>query len=519
MGLQQSQHTTQQPSPLSPLVNSVAVLLKWQTGGLLLLCVAFAAFLSMGNKKNKLVFGRVAGRTEKLNALKTASQQMKNRKHNKVTLYVGTPKSLGWSAKFNTFLGSRPSLYVPNAQEGVVVCGSPGKGKTFSVIDPLIRSSLDQGFPTIVYDFKGDQLRAHAAYAAALGYEVQVFAPGKPYSAVCNPLDFLEDKSDRSMAKQFAVILNRNTQENPGKSDEYFAKAGDLLVQAILLLAKGSPYDDLLMAWSLLSLPQLAKRLEAAKAEGNVSIWASIGAKSLISVAHAQETEGGIVSNAINTFADLISKDFVPCLCGQTTLPLDVTGKKLLVFQLDGRTRDVTAPLVATILHLIITRNMAVRRSEPLVLAMDEFPTLYLPDLVKWINEYRSNGLCTILGFQNYAQLEHRYGRERTTSIISAAAVKFFFNPQDEITAKRFCDYCGDEEVILKPRSRNHGKNSSTGESEQYNRKPLFDTQFFVTLPAGKCVFINPAYEGGERAALPQTLKIQLASPNPEQNC
>lgn len=102
------------------------------------------------------------------------------------------------------------------------------------------------------------------------------------------------------MAKQFAVILNRNTQENPGTTDEYFSKAGDLLVQAILMLAKGAPHDDLLMAWALLSLPGLAKRLEAAQASGNVSVWASIGAKSLISVAHAQETESGIVGNAIN---------------------------------------------------------------------------------------------------------------------------------------------------------------------------------------------------------------------------
>lgn len=32
--------------------------------------------------------------------------------------------------------------------EGIGIWGAPGKGKTFLVIDPLIRSSLEQGFPT-----------------------------------------------------------------------------------------------------------------------------------------------------------------------------------------------------------------------------------------------------------------------------------------------------------------------------------------------------------------------------------
>jgi hypothetical protein len=39
------------------------------------------------------------------------------------------------------------TLYVPDAQRGIAVLGAAGSGKTFSVIDPLIRSSLDQGFP------------------------------------------------------------------------------------------------------------------------------------------------------------------------------------------------------------------------------------------------------------------------------------------------------------------------------------------------------------------------------------
>lgn len=495
-------------SPLAPF----APFLQLHIGLILLLLLGVIALSVFSKRKGKLVAGRVAGKKERLKALSTAQTQMKRRKHNKVTLYIGTPRYSGWKAKVGMALSNTPStIYVPNAQEGIIVCGSPGKGKTYGVIDRLIWSSLDQGLPTVVWDLKGDQLKTHAAYAAALGYQVYVFAPGKPYSDVLNPLDFIKDEGDRSMSKQFASVLNRNLKDKPGgSSDEYFTQAADLLLQAILLLAKGSCYDDLLMVWAIVSLPQLAKRLDNAKNEGNLAIWASIGARALSSVAHAQETEGGIISNAINAFADLISRDFIPSLCGRTTMPLDLKGKQLVVFQTDPECQDAVSPIVATMLHLLVVRNMSHPRTEPFVLAMDELAQGYFPDLKKWVNVYRSNGFCPILGFQNFAQLEERYGREATTAIMGAIASKFIFNPQDGATARAYSDYFGEEEVILKTRSRSSGKSSGTSTSEQYHKKPLFDSRYILTMPFGKCIFINPAYESRGEAALPQAIKIKV---------
>jgi len=33
------------------------------------------------------------------------------------------------------------------------VAGAPDSGKTYSIIDPAIRSAIAQGFPIVVYDF------------------------------------------------------------------------------------------------------------------------------------------------------------------------------------------------------------------------------------------------------------------------------------------------------------------------------------------------------------------------------
>ena len=110
-------------------------------------------------------------------------------------------------------------INLPYANEGGSVAGAPGSGKTFSVIDPAIRSALRNGYPIIVYDSKGTQTETHAAYAASLGYHVSVFAPGKPYTGTCNLLDFVKSETDSLMAYQLSYILEKNSAgANPGQA-------------------------------------------------------------------------------------------------------------------------------------------------------------------------------------------------------------------------------------------------------------------------------------------------------------
>lgn len=501
MAQHQNTHQTITGTPADALFQPFVPMFQlvgWQGAALLLLMVFF--ILGERHKKGQLASGRQVGSAEIAKATKVAKQQMRARKRDQVTLYLGTPDFV------------RRTVWVPNAQEGIGVCGAPGKGKTASVIDPLIRSGLDQGFPTIIYDFKGEQLRRHAAYAASLGYEVYVFAPGKDYSGTINLLDFLKDSGDAVMAKQLAIVINRNSKSGSNsKQNDYFASASDLLVQTLLMLAKGSPYPDLLTTYAILKLPDLAQRMLQAQREGWLDIWTEVSAASLTSVAHAEQTSGGIVSTAINTFAPLIARDFISSLCGQTTIPWEMKGKRLLFFQMDKSTRDVVSPLLASVLHLVVMKNLAVRRTEPLILAMDEFPTLYLPDITKWMSEERENGLVPIIGYQFSPQMENRYGKDLTRIILGDCGSKFIFNPQEQGTAEEYSRYFDEEEIVIHTRSRTVGKQSSTSRAEQHHKRRLFSAGDILKLPRGKCIFVNPTYEGRDEAALPWCFRVRIS--------
>jgi type IV secretion system protein VirD4 len=489
----------QRPTDFSILRDTAQPFIDSGMGTLLLgLVVLWVGMSLFGNStKSKLATGRFAGKAERRRAKALGRKQQKQKHPAKVPLKAG-------------------DLDIPQAQQSIVVAGAPDSGKTYSIIDPAIRSAIAQGFPIVVYDFKGSQLAAHAAWAASQGYQVDVFAPGQPYTGICNPLDFLEDETDALMASQLAAVLQKNTQRDGGYRDnDFFNSAGTNLVEAVMLLAKRTPYPDLLMASKILNLSNLPGRIRQAGESGWIPPWTMESFSQLIASEEADKQIAGIVATAQRTFKTFTGKQLVSSFCGQTTIPLDMTGKRILFLQVDIQKRDAVSPLLAAILHLIVTRNFARPRSEPLVIALDELPTLYLLDLPKWINEFRSYGFVALLGYQNFAQLQHIYGRDLSRALFAACGTKVFFNPKDRETAQEFSGYLGEKDVRIYTRSRSQGRYGSNSRSEQCQRVPLMTADQILKLDQGECVFINPAYRGGGEASVP--LRVRVKIPKKEQ--
>lgn len=481
-------------------MNAFLSFLQSENGVILLACaLAFGALSLLSNPKSRLARGRFSRSKEKARARTLAYNQMKERKRNSVALYVGQPKRAKDPA----------SLYLPEAQRGIAVVGGPGSGKTFSIIDPALRSAIDQGLPLIVYDFKyPTQTSRLAGYAARAGYEICIFAPGYPESEVCNPLDFLRNATDAETARQMAVVMNKNFKlMAQSTEDAFFSAAGDQLTEAVLLLAKGTPYPDVMMCQALLSMDRLTDRLQAAQ----LNPWVQSSFGQLLSVAQSEKTVASIIATANAVFTRFMKPSILGAFCGTSTLPLDLTGKQLLVLGMDRERRDVVGPLLATILHLIVTRNVVKRRKDPLILALDELPTLYLPSLVQWLNENREDGLACILGFQNLVQLEKAYGKELARAILGGCATKAIFNPQEYDSARMFSDFLGDEEIRYKQKSTgSSGGKASRNISEQDKTRKLFEPSQFLKLPSGRCILINPGYGNGQEASVPIEQQVRI---------
>lgn len=470
--------------------------------------ILMKVFFGDGSNKKKIATSYWGGTKETAAAKKKALQQINSPKCDSAALYIGKHKFKDTKQE----RGAGTTFYIPDVQRGTAAIGAPGSGKTFSAINPAIYSAIDQGFPIIAYDFKYPSQAKIAAYAKGQGYDVHIFAPGFPESEVCNPLDFLRDSSDAETARQIATVINKNFRILSNSSEDgFFAPAGDQLTQAILMLTKEfGECADVMTSAAILSSELMVQRLMAA----NLNPWIKIAFGQLFSSAASEKTVAGIVSTASIMFTRFMAKNTIGCFIGKTTLPLAIRGKQMIIFGLDRERRDAVSPLLTSILHMTIARNIAKKRQDPLIVALDELPSLYLPDLFKWLNESRSEGFCGILGWQNMGQLEKNYGKEVAKTILGACGTKFVFNPGENESAQLFSSFLGDEEIKYKHKSRSTGGGkTNTTTSDQEKTKKLFESAQFLKLPPGKCVFINPAYSNKNEGSVPllKSLKIPQA--------
>lgn len=479
----------------------------------LIIAAAIALMILLGDGGgNKLAKSFKGGRQETKAARQRAIAQMKAGVYNEVSLSTVAP------FKGQKKRSSPNILYITDAQRGLAAIGAPNSGKTFSIIDPATRSGIDQGFPVILYDFKyPDQTAKLAAYAKDRGYEVHIFAPGFQEGGTCNLLDFMESETDALMARQIAATLNANASKSKNANrDEFFGDAGDQLVQAVLQLSKSLPRPDLLTASVLLSLHKLPERIIKAKElsdkggypDWSLSIWVYMAFNQLLQIKDSEKTLGGVLATASRIFSKFMVPELMSAFCGETTIPLSMHGKKLLIFGLDQNRRDAISPILAATLHMVVAKSLYEERKDPLLLVLDELPTIHLPHLVKWMNESRYKGLCTILGFQNIGQIEEAYGRGILQAIMSGCATKAIFNPQDKNSAEYFSGYLGEEEIKTRQKSKGYGKGgTSRNVSMNLNKRALVEAAELNRFPIGRMVYINPGYASGQDAYVPLVVK------------
>jgi type IV secretory pathway TraG/TraD family ATPase VirD4 len=274
------------------------------------------------NKKGRMASARWAGGKEKMAARKVAIKQINERKRDGLTTWINTPiitpldqpkQRDGKIVERYHITPQHHTIFIPDGQRGTTVCGAPGSGKTFSVIDPMIRSVIDQGFPICLYDFKfpGGQAEIHAAYARNRGYDVRIFAPGFEGTESCNLLDFLKSADDSETAGQIAKVLNSNFSLNGGKGgeDPFFQLSGDQLIKAVLQLAKLSEYPDFLTCQKILALDssELIDRVKAA----DISPWVKTSWDQFMSMRQSEKTAASVAAIASLMFTNFVSPDML----------------------------------------------------------------------------------------------------------------------------------------------------------------------------------------------------------------
>lgn len=390
-------------------------------------------------------------------------------------------------------------INVVNPFRGTMVIGTPGSGKSFSVVLPFIRQHLDKGFALCVYDFKYPDL-SEVAYNHFLKAKRKAVLPDtaafytinfddiqKSYR--CNPLapELMESPIDAFESSR-TVLYNLN-REWIRKQGEFFSESAVSFFAAVIWFLKkyrNSEFCTLPHAIELLQLEydDLFEVLAQEKDVVNI-INPFINAHKR---GASEQLEGQLGSLKI-AISKIISKE-IYWICSGNDFSLDINNPeepKIVCLA----NNPLRIEMYGAVLSLFITRMLKVmnrKNQHKSSLIFDELPTIYFRGLDTLIATARSNRISTLLGIQTIDQLIRDYGKEQANAILTNIG-NIFAGQSVGDTAKFIQNRMG--KILQERQSININRNMQS---------TSFSTQMDYLVPEGKIATLPQGWMVGQVA-------------------
>ncbi|MCG8601008.1 MAG: type IV secretory system conjugative DNA transfer family protein, partial [Verrucomicrobiales bacterium] len=311
-------------------------------------------------------------------------------------------------------------INIINPFRGTIVIGTPGSGKSYSVVLPFIKQHLSKGFSMCVYDFKFTDLSA-VAYNHFLKAKKKNKLPRQAEFYVinfdnilksyrCNPLapELMESPIDAFESSR-TVLYNLN-REWIRKQGEFFSESAVTFFAAVIWFLrkyKDGKYCTLPHAIELLQL-EYDDLFDVLSQEKDV-----VNIINPFLNAHRrganEQLEGQLGSLKI-AISKIISKE-IYWICSGNDFSLDINDPvqpKVVCLA----NNPLRIEMYGAVLSLFITRMLKVinrKGQQKSSLIFDELPTIYFRGLDTLIATALSNKISTLLGIQTIDQLIRDY--------------------------------------------------------------------------------------------------------------
>ena len=400
-------------------------------------------------------------------------EQCQKEEYNKYS--VNIPMRYYYKGKFR-----KGWVNIANPFRGTWVVGTPGSGKTFSIIEPFIRQHSAKGFAMVVYDYKFPTLATKLYYHYKKNQQLGKLPEGckfniinfvdVEYSKRVNPIQqkYINNLAAASeTAETLLESLQKGKKEGGGGSDQFFQpSAVNFLAACIYFFINygKEPYDKdgkMLIAEKVLDpktmqMKPTGKVFNHAGEEVEPAYWLgkysdmphilSFLNESYQTIFNVLETDNE-VAPLLGPFQTALKNKAMEQLEGMIgTLRVYTsrlaTKESYWIFHKDGDDFDlkvsdpknpsylliandpemesIIGALNALILNRLVTRvNTGQGKNIPVSIIVDELPTLYFHKIDRLIGTARSNKVSVALGFQELPQLEADYGKVGMQKIIT----------------------------------------------------------------------------------------------------
>lgn len=409
---------------------------------------------------------------DKFNFENESFKQMENKDENRYS--VNIPMRYYYRGKFR-----HGFVNIVNPFRGTFVVGTPGSGKTFSVIEPFIRQHSEKGFAMVVYDYKFPTLATKLYYQYRKNQHLDKVPEGCQfniinfvnieYSRRVNPIQqkYIPNLAAASETAETLLESLQKGKKDSGGADQFFqTSATNFLAACIYFFVNydKKPYDEdgnELVAEYKTDKDTLHRKLTGRVFKDNTmqekvqpAFW--LGRYSdmphvlsflnhpyeeifevlktdpevyplLASFVTAFENKAmdqleGMIGTLRVQISRLATKEAYWVFSGDD-FDLKVSDPKhpsYLLIANDPDMESIIGALNAMILNRLVTRvNSGMGKNVPVSIIADELPTLYFHKIDRLIGTARSNKVAVTLGFQELPQLEADYGKTGMQKIIT----------------------------------------------------------------------------------------------------
>ena len=368
---------------------------------------------------------------------------------------------------------------IVNPFRGTFVVGTPGSGKTFSVIEPFIRQHSEKGFAMVVYDYKFPTLATKLYYQYRKNQHLDKAPEGcqfniinfvnVEYSRRVNPIQqkYIPNLAAAQETAETLVESLQKGKKDSGGSDQFFqTSATNFLAACIYFFVNydKKPYDEdgnELVAEYKIDESTLHRKLTGRVFRDNTmqekvqpaywvgrysdmphvlsflnhsyeeifevletdpEVYPLLGPFMTAFKNKAMEQLEGMIGTLRVQISRLATKEAYWVFSGDD-FDLKVSDPKhpsYLLIANDPEMESIIGALNAMILNRLVTRvNSGMGKNVPVSIIVDELPTLYFHKIDRLIGTARSNKVAVTLGFQELPQLEADYGKTGMQKIIT----------------------------------------------------------------------------------------------------
>ena len=337
--------------------------------------------------------------------------------------------SINLPARYNLKGRLRKSwINIINPFRALLVMGSPGSGKSYFIIQHIIKQHLQKGFSMFVYDFKFDDLTRIAYNHYLLNKHMYKVSPqfyvinfdDLNRSHRCNPLapSTMTDITDAAESSRTIML---------GLNHEWIKKSGDFFVESpinfvtaliwFLCKYKNGKYCTLAHVIELAQV-EYDKLFSILRAEPQIEVLVNPFVSAYLNDAKEQ-LEGQIASAKIS-LSKLSSEKLYYILSGNDfTLDINNPDEPKIVCMGNNPQKTQTYGAVLSLYITAITRIMNKKNCNKSSLIFDEFPTIYFNGIDNLIATARSNKVATTLAVQDASQLRLHYGKEQAEVVMN----------------------------------------------------------------------------------------------------